>query len=232
MQRVCECVCICGVCAAALLAGFAFTQITTSLPSDLSFSLEMSYLIFAAVSLGLQLCVIITATFCCMWGLGLALRGPDGAYSVEEAIKSLKEEQGVIFSLFIAGMLSFFISNMLLLWCYYDTFVAAAATLLFASFLCLLLYFAVSLFIQLRVSSSIAVEGGIDALKVYADIKDLDACCTSPVLAADPADAAAAAAAAPATAAASPAAQAAAAAAERGRGTSFRPEQQPPSDER
>ncbi|CDJ66463.1 hypothetical protein, conserved [Eimeria necatrix] len=196
---------------AALLAGFAFSQITTSLPEHLPFALEASYLLLAALSLGLQLCVIITTTFCCMWGPGLALRGPDGVRSVDEAVDKMKGEQGVVFFLFVLGTVCFFVSNVLLLWCYFESNVAAASSLFMGGFVLLIIYYSVTLTYQLRVRETEAVEGNIDALRAYGNITDLDACYAARVPQVDAAaDAAAAAAAAEAAAGR--------------RGTSFRPQ--------
>ncbi|KAL8434892.1 hypothetical protein Efla_000703 [Eimeria flavescens] len=161
---------------AALLAGFAFSQITTALPSDVSFALEGSYLLLAALSLGMQLCVIVTTTFCCMWGPGLALRGPDGVRSVNAAVENLKAEQGPVFFMFVAGLTCFFSSNILLLWCYFEEWVAFACSLFLGGFVFVIAYYAISLTYQLRVDDSEAVEGRIDALKAYDNIADLDAC--------------------------------------------------------
>ncbi|XP_026190361.1 uncharacterized protein LOC34620254 [Cyclospora cayetanensis] len=164
---------------AALLAGFAFSQITTALPSDVSFGLEASYLLLAALSLGMQLCVIVTTTFCCMWGPGLALRGPDGVRSVNSAVESLKAEQGTVFGLFVAGLSCFFASNILLLWCYFEESVAFVSSLFLGGFVVVIAYYTLSLTLQLRVAEAEAVEGNIDALKAYENIADLDACYAS-----------------------------------------------------
>lgn len=164
------------VAAAALLAGFAFSQITTALPSDVSFALEASYLLLAALSLGMQLCVIVTTTFCCMWGPGLALRGPDGVRSVNAAVESLKAEQGTVFFMFVAGLSCFFTSNILLLWCYFEEWVAFASSIFLGGFVVVIAYYTLTLTYQLRVAESDAVDGTIDALKAYENIADLDAC--------------------------------------------------------
>ncbi|KAL8431495.1 hypothetical protein ACSSS7_005204 [Eimeria intestinalis] len=161
---------------AALLAGFAFSQITTALPPDVSFALEASYLLLAALSLGMQLCVIVTTTFCCMWGPGLALRGPDGVRSVNAAVENLKAEQGTVFFMFVAGLSCFFTSNILLLWCYFEEWVAFASSIFLGAFVVVIAYYAIILTYQLRVREMDAVEGTIEALRAYDDIADLDAC--------------------------------------------------------
>lgn len=160
--------------AAALLAGFSFSQITTALPDSVSYTLEASYLLVAALALGLELCVIVTTTFCCMWGPGLALRGPDGTRSVHAAVESLKSEQVIIFSMFLGGLSCFFASNILLLWCYFEEWVALSASLFLGAFVLLVLYYSIALTLKLRVSDSEAVSGNIEALKAYEDIGDLD----------------------------------------------------------
>lgn len=141
----------------------------------MSFELEAAYLLLAALSLGMQLCVIVTTTFCCMWGPGLALRGPDGVRSVNAAVENLKAEQGTVFAMFVAGLSCFFVSNILLLWCYFEEWVAFASSFFLGGFVLVIAYYTLTLTLQLRVSDSDAVEGNIDALKAYENIADLDA---------------------------------------------------------
>eukprot|EP00914_Ancora_sagittata_P004202 GHVO01009246.1.p1 GENE.GHVO01009246.1~~GHVO01009246.1.p1 ORF type:complete len:138 (+),score=6.81 GHVO01009246.1:120-533(+) len=59
----------------ALLAGFAFSQLTTEIPSGVPYKLESAYVLSTALAMGTQMCVVVIATLCCMWGPGLALRG-------------------------------------------------------------------------------------------------------------------------------------------------------------
>ena len=101
---------------ASLLAGFAFGQITNPVPEETPFLLECIYLLTTTVAMGFELCVVTNTTFCCMWGPGLALRGPHGARSVHIAVENLRAEQGLVFAFFLSGLLCFFASNLLLLW--------------------------------------------------------------------------------------------------------------------
>lgn len=119
--------------------------------------------------------MIVTTTFCCMWGPGLALRGPDGTRSVHAAVDSLKSEQVVVFSMFLGGLSCFFLANILLLWCYFEEWVALSSSLFLGGFVVLVLFYSLKLTQQLRVSDAEAVSGNIEALKAYENIGDLDA---------------------------------------------------------
>ncbi|CBZ52955.1 conserved hypothetical protein [Neospora caninum Liverpool] len=158
----------------ALLAGFSFSLITASLPRDTSFFLESVYLLLASLALGLQMCVVVTTTLCCMWGPGLALRGPDGIRSVHTAVDNLKSEHSYVFAFFFLGLLSFYLSNLTLVWCFFEEWIAISASLLLAFFLILIFYYTISLTCKLRVADPDAVEGKIAALSAYEDIADLD----------------------------------------------------------
>ncbi|KEP66394.1 UNVERIFIED_CONTAM: hypothetical protein HHA_259050 [Hammondia hammondi] len=158
----------------ALLAGFSFSLITTSLPKDASFFLESLYLLLASLALGLQMCVVVTTTLCCMWGPGLALRGPDGIRSVHAAVDSLKSEHSYVFAFFFLGLLSFYLSNLPLVFLLFEDWIAISASALLTFFLFLIFYYTISLTSQLRVSDADAVEGKIAALRAYEDIADLD----------------------------------------------------------
>ena len=64
---------------AALLAGFAFSgvTITTDLVND---DRERALYIFITVAaMSLNICALFSSVTCCMFGPGLALRGPDGS---------------------------------------------------------------------------------------------------------------------------------------------------------
>ncbi|PHJ24740.1 transmembrane protein, partial [Cystoisospora suis] len=127
------------------------------------------------------MCVVVTTTFCCIWGPGLALRGPDGIRSVHTAVDSLKSEHGYIFAFFFLGLIAFYLSNLLLVWCYFEEWIAVSSSLLLIFFLLLIFYYTISLLYKLRVTEEEAVEGRIEALQAYENIADLDQVYTSSV---------------------------------------------------
>ena len=57
---------------AAMLAGFAFSQLTTPMPEDHPppFMLEFVYMILTCTCIGLSLSVILICTFLSVWGPG------------------------------------------------------------------------------------------------------------------------------------------------------------------
>ncbi|KAF8822103.1 hypothetical protein IE077_001045 [Cardiosporidium cionae] len=158
----------------ALLAGFAFAQMSTTLPESTSFLLESAYLVCVTVSMGMQLCVVVITTLCCMWGPGLALRGPHGTRSVNDAVDNLRMEQTYVFAFFVSGLFTFYTSNILRLWCFFEEWVALVSTIILSIFLLLILYYTCMLTFRLRVTKEEAVCGRVEALKIYEGIVDLD----------------------------------------------------------
>merc|ERR1719258_881888 len=86
---------------AAMFAGFAFEQITEPVPEGTAIWMEIAYVVLTAITLGLELTVCMSCTFCCIFGKGLALRGPNGARSVHLALDNLHKEQSLIFTQFL-----------------------------------------------------------------------------------------------------------------------------------
>merc|ERR1719248_98539 len=95
---------------AAMFAGFAFEQITEPVPEGTDVMLEVLYVVLTALTLGFELCVCMSCTFCCIFGKGLALRGPHGARSVHTAVDNLEKEQVLIFTQFLVGILGYLLS--------------------------------------------------------------------------------------------------------------------------
>merc|ERR1712007_37303 len=99
-----------------ITAGFVFSQLTNPVPEGTDVYLSSAYLVFLAISLGFSLCVITWTTLCCMWGPGMALRGPEGMVSFHKAIDFLKVEQNSIYNTFIISVFSYFASTCCLVW--------------------------------------------------------------------------------------------------------------------
>eukprot|EP00741_Cyanophora_paradoxa_P007412 tig00001128_g7171.t1 len=101
---------------AALLAGFSYTGLQIDFP-DLDarmMLLRALYYFISTMSMGLNLLTVCNATFCNMFGPGLALRGPDG--SMHRAVDGMNYERNWTFKFFCAGMVSFHISGISLAW--------------------------------------------------------------------------------------------------------------------
>ena len=69
-----------------LFAGFVFSQLTRSIPTDTNWVLENFYLLTVSLCLGCSVSVIIWTVLLSMWGPGLALRGPQGMGSFHGAV--------------------------------------------------------------------------------------------------------------------------------------------------
>merc|ERR550514_2102606 len=106
---------------AAMLAGFAFTQLTTPMPEDHEppFFIEFWYMFLTSMSIGLELSVIILSTFLSVWAPSLALRGKKGTSDLHKAVDCLRDYQALVFLYFLSGWIIFFVSNILQVWIYF-----------------------------------------------------------------------------------------------------------------
>eukprot|EP00933_Yihiella_yeosuensis_P060353 TRINITY_DN6288_c3_g1_i1.p1 TRINITY_DN6288_c3_g1~~TRINITY_DN6288_c3_g1_i1.p1 ORF type:complete len:229 (-),score=35.74 TRINITY_DN6288_c3_g1_i1:151-837(-) len=163
---------------AVIMAGFAFGELTEEIPEGTNDILAMSYLGFTAICLSLDLCIITWTVLICIWGPGMALRGPDGMKSFHDAVDFLKNEQSQIYTAFVVSVIAYFGSSCCLLWVYPSTdLVNTAGT-------CVLLLCLVALtFVQCRLDFAIGalgnahedVDGQIHAFRTFEHISDLDA---------------------------------------------------------
>mmetsp|Transcript_95470 Transcript_95470/g.269823 ORF Transcript_95470/g.269823 Transcript_95470/m.269823 type:complete len:268 (+) Transcript_95470:147-950(+) len=161
---------------AAMLAGFAFTQLTTPMPSDYEppFALEFGYLFLTCTAIGLQLSAIILSTFLCVWGPSLALRGSGGARDLHRAVDCLRDYQLLVFMYFISGWVVFFISNILQVWIYFKRRVAVVVSFPLTMFIFAIIWYSYDITRKLRLDDSDAVAGKIDHFHPYEFIGDID----------------------------------------------------------
>eukprot|EP00930_Biecheleria_cincta_P087776 TRINITY_DN77008_c0_g1_i1.p1 TRINITY_DN77008_c0_g1~~TRINITY_DN77008_c0_g1_i1.p1 ORF type:complete len:224 (+),score=36.01 TRINITY_DN77008_c0_g1_i1:46-717(+) len=159
---------------AAIFAAFAFDQLTKPLPHGTHFLAEFIYLALTASTLGFQLCVVTSCTFCCIFGKGLALRGPLGIRSIHMAIENLHREQKLIFTQFLLGTLGYLMSHILEIWIHFKPRVAVAVTIPLAIFILAISYYAITLADELVVTDDAAVTGQVHSLEVYEHVPDLD----------------------------------------------------------
>jgi len=161
---------------AAIIAGFAFTQLTTELPETAyqNFLVEVLYLGTTAIAMGMELSVLITTTFATIWAPGLALKGPKGNKAMNLAVENLKAVQNHVFSFFVVGILFFHTSNIFLLWCVFDTLTAVCGTVTLGLLGVAMVWYIASLTYRLRVEVSDAVEGRINVLGHLDNVEDID----------------------------------------------------------
>lgn len=104
------------VCQATILAGFAFQRLQDANTIDmrpfyLFGTLHVSLTAFAMMT---QLYVITAGMICCVWAPGLALRGAKGMQSARDAVTVLATFQNGILCSFLAGLLAFIASSIVL----------------------------------------------------------------------------------------------------------------------
>jgi len=162
---------------AAMVAGFAFAQLTTPMPEEQEppFLLEFWYLFLTCVSIGLELSAIILSSSLSVWAPSLALKGKAGTSDLHKAVDCLRDYQTLVFMYFIIGWILFFISNICQVWIYFRRRVAVVVTFPLLCFVVAILYYTCSITSKLKLDESEAVAGNIDAFMPYEHIGDLDA---------------------------------------------------------
>lgn len=159
---------------AAMFAGFAFEQITKPVPDGTEVWMEAVYVFLTATTLGFELCVCLSCTFCCIFGKGLALRGPYGARSVHVAVDNLAREQKLIFTQFLVGILGYLLSHLIEMWIYFRPRVALTVSIPLVVFLLFIIYYTFSVIRRLALHEDRALTGQIGAWAPYEKIGDLD----------------------------------------------------------
>mmetsp|Transcript_3471 Transcript_3471/g.7003 ORF Transcript_3471/g.7003 Transcript_3471/m.7003 type:complete len:216 (-) Transcript_3471:95-742(-) len=159
---------------AAMFAGFAFEQITEPVLPGTEKWVETAYVFLTCASLGFELCVCMSCTFCCIFGKGLALRGPHGARSVHIAVTNLEKEQKLVFTQFVLGILAYLLSQVIKMWIYFRPRIAITVSIPLLIFLFAIIYFVVFIVKELQLDDTKALRGQIGAWAPYERIQDLD----------------------------------------------------------
>lgn len=159
---------------AAMFAGFAFEQITEPVPEGTDVTLEVIYVCLTAMTLGFEICVCMSCTFCCIFGKGLALRGPHGSRSVHIAVDNLRKEHKYVFTQFLAGIVGYLLSHVIEMWIYFRPRIAFTVSIPLIIFLLLIFGYTVDIVSKLVVNEDGALTGQIAALAPYERIDDLD----------------------------------------------------------
>lgn len=160
---------------AAMLAGFAFSGLTTEMPSDdkkPDFFHEFSYRFLLSLTMGMMICTIILSTFLSVWAPSLALRGKNGTADLHKAVACLHGYQKWVFGYFILGWVLVFISSLFQVSIYHRPAVAIAVSVPLSCFLILIVGFSWYIYQELAVDKG--VEGKIHYLETFERIGDLD----------------------------------------------------------
>lgn len=163
---------------AAMLAGFAFTLLTTPMPEDDNapgFTMMFVYLSLVCVAVGLELSCIILCTYLSVWAPSLALRGKDGSASLHKAVDCLKDYQVLVFLYFMSGWVLVFITSILQVWIYYQQRVAIIVTGLLLLFIVAIVWYSIRITQQLMLHDTQVCAGKIEHLMPYEFIGDIDA---------------------------------------------------------
>lgn len=160
-----------------VMAGFVFSQLTNPVPEATDIYLATCYLVCITTCLGLSLCVITWTVLCCIWGPGMALRGPDGMKSFHQVIDFMRSEQNTIYNAFMASVFCYFGSTCCLVWVYpSDPIVNFAMMCTFAIFLVVIV--AIQIRLEYRIGGSFinheGADGRIKGLGVLEEVADLD----------------------------------------------------------
>jgi hypothetical protein len=159
---------------AAMFAGFAFEQITEPVPDGTDFKLEVIYITLTGCTLGLQLCVCLACTFCCIFGKGLALRGPNGARSVHVALDNLHKEQKTVFIQFLLGILTYLASSLVGTWISFRPRIAFTVSIPLFVFFFAIIYYVMDIYHKLYLGDDKALTGHLAGYSTYERIHDLD----------------------------------------------------------
>merc|ERR1719265_1012930 len=143
-------------------------------PEGTNVILEVTYVALTAFALGFELCVCMSCTFCCIFGKGLALRGPHGTRSVHVAVDNLQKEQKLVFTQFMLGGLAYLVSHVIEMWIYFRPRIALTVSIPLCIFFLMIIYFTVDITSKLTVREDRALTGQIAALGPYERIRDLD----------------------------------------------------------
>eukprot|EP00428_Durinskia_dybowskii_P024775 CAMPEP_0170241442 /NCGR_PEP_ID=MMETSP0116_2-20130129/20487_1 /TAXON_ID=400756 /ORGANISM="Durinskia baltica, Strain CSIRO CS-38" /LENGTH=212 /DNA_ID=CAMNT_0010492277 /DNA_START=44 /DNA_END=679 /DNA_ORIENTATION=- len=165
----------------AMFAGFAFDQITEPVPEGTDLWMEVFYVTFTAIALGFELCVAMACTFCCIFGKGLALRGPHGARSVHIAVDNMQAQQKWIFIQFVAGIVSYMLSHVLQVWIYFRPKIAFTVSIPLVLFMTAIVYYIKYIVEALTMDDKRAITGQISAWAPYERIQDLDEAIYRPI---------------------------------------------------
>lgn len=96
---------------ASMLAGFGFSSLKMDFPSTTSTILQILYLSFTAAAIGFELCAIINASTCSVFGPGKFLRGRGGVKAAEDVVKVLEDKSEITLWYFFVGLYCIVVSS-------------------------------------------------------------------------------------------------------------------------
>ena len=141
--------------------------------------LMLTYLVITVLAMSCELVTVTIATFSSMFGPGLALRGPEGAVSMHQAVNVMQEYARASFNVFMCGLVFFHLSSLLMMWFKQPPLISIVTNLVLIVFLVLFLkhgyeYFPPRIHSKLYVHQENAVSGKFENFAGYEDMPALD----------------------------------------------------------
>ena len=152
---------------AAMLAGFGFSSLRMNFPAGTSTIVMILYLTFTACAIGLELCAILNAATCAVFGPGKFLRGKGGVKAAEDAVKVLEEKSEVTIAYFMVGLICIVFSSALKAYIQYSFINATFVACGLAAMTVLLITTGRRIFKNLYVDKREAISGKITTEQIY-----------------------------------------------------------------
>eukprot|EP00919_Chromeraceae_sp_WS-2016_P059157 GHVR01140559.1.p1 GENE.GHVR01140559.1~~GHVR01140559.1.p1 ORF type:complete len:245 (+),score=45.13 GHVR01140559.1:32-736(+) len=161
---------------ATIVAGFSFSQLTTSIPEKTSMILELIYVVSLAGSLCFNIYVVVVCTYAYIWAQGLALRGDKGFKSINRALTELDKQQvgwsGIIPS-FIIGLFCFMLASFMAILSFDPKTEAFTSDIILLIIMFLLICYSIWLLKKFAYRRSL--RSGLEAVEsAYSHLGDLD----------------------------------------------------------
>ena len=94
-----------------MLAGFAFSSLKMNFPQDTNPIFSFVYLAVTACAIGLELCAILNAATCSVFGPGKFLRGKGGVEAANAAVRVLEDKTDITLGYFMCGLYCVILSS-------------------------------------------------------------------------------------------------------------------------
>ena len=151
----------------AMLAGFGFSSLRMSFPDDTLTVIQILYLAFTACAIGLELCAILNAATCSVFGPGKFLRGKGGLAAAEQAVQVLEDKTDITLGYFMGGLVCILISSSLKAYIQYSFLNASVVTIGLVFMAYILVHSGRRIFTEMYVEKGTAISGKISQDQVF-----------------------------------------------------------------
>ena len=94
-----------------MIAGFGFSSLKMEFPDKTSTIMQILYLSFTACAIGFELCAILNASTCSVFGPGKFLRGKGGVKAAEDVVRVLEDKSEITLWYFLTGLYCIVVSS-------------------------------------------------------------------------------------------------------------------------